>query len=76
MESQKVKDVKSLYSILTTVATTNSPIHDMKAISMFPGHSGELAPINLLYKDIMKGKKGKMKKTRKKRQGILQFFQF
>jgi len=36
MENQKVKDVKSLYSILTSVAEVYSPIQDMKAISMFP----------------------------------------
>jgi hypothetical protein len=76
MENQKVKDVKSLYSILTSVAEAYSPIQDMKAISMFPAYSGELASINTIYKDIMKDKKPIIKKEKRKRQGILQFFHF
>jgi len=74
MENQRVKDVRSLYSILTSVAETYSPIQDMKAISLFPGYSGELASINTIYKDIVKEKTVTADKTVKKRQGILQFF--
>ena len=76
MENQRVKDVRSLYSILTSVAETYSPIQDMKAISMFPGYSGELASVNALYNDVVKEKELHPKKPAKKRQGILQFFQF
>ena len=76
MENQRVKDVKSLYSILTSVAETYSPIQDMKAISMFPGYSGELASINAVYADMVKEQETNPAKTVKKRQGILQFFQF
>lgn len=76
MENQRVKDVRSLYSVLTSVAETYSPIQDMKAISMFPGYTGELASINAVYNDMIKEKKTANEKPVKKKQGILQFFQF
>ena len=76
MENQRVKDVRSLYSILTTVTETYSPIQDMKAISMFPGYSGELASVNAVYADVVKEKKSVIEKPVKKRQGILNFFHF
>jgi len=76
MENQRVKDVRSLYSILTTVAEAWSPILDMKAISMFPGYSGELASVTALYNDVIKEKEFIPEKRMKKRQGILQFFHF
>ena len=76
MENQRVKDVRSLYSILTSVAETWSPIQDMKAISMFPGYSGELASITAVYNDVVKEKESIPEKPVKKRQGILQFFHF
>lgn len=80
MENQKVKDVKSLYSILTSVAESYTPIQDMKAISMFPAYSGDLASINTIYKDIMKDSSLTLRQSqgqkKKKRQGILQFFNF
>jgi hypothetical protein len=74
MENQKVKDVRSLYSILTSVAEVYSPIQDLKAISMFPSYSGELASIVSVYKDISKDRQIPKKKTVKKKAGILQFF--
>ena len=76
MENQKVKDVKSLYSILTSVAEVYSPIQDMKAISMFPGCGGELVSVTSVYNDMVKEKNLSVKKPERKRQGILQFFQF
>ena len=76
MENQKVKDVKSLYSILTSAAEVYSPVQDMKAVSMFPGCSGEPVSIAAVYNDIIKEKKSMFQKTEKKRQGILQFFHF
>ena len=76
MENQRVKDVRSLYSILTSVAETYSPIQDMKAISMFPGYCGELASVNAVYDDVVKEKLLVNIKPVKKRQGILQFFNF
>jgi len=74
MENQQVKDVRSLYSILSSIAEAWSPIQDMKAISMFPGNSGELASIMAVYNDVVKEKKLIPEKSLKKRQGILQFF--
>jgi hypothetical protein len=76
MENQKVKDVKSLYSILTSVAEVYSPIQDMKAISMFPAYTGELASVNAVYNDIAKEQLSEAAKPVKKKQGILNFFQF
>jgi len=76
MENQRVKDVKSLYSILTSVSEVYSPIRDMKAISMFPGYAGELASVAALCNDIVNEKKHSVKQIVKKKQGILQFFQF
>jgi hypothetical protein len=76
MEDQRVKDVKSLYSILTSVAEAWSPIQDMKAISMFPGNVGELVSIIDLYNDIAKEKELIPGKIVKKRKTILQFFNF
>jgi len=76
MENQRVKDVRSLYSILTSVSETYSPIQDMKAISMFPAYSGELATVNAVYDDVVKEKQTISGTPVKKRKGILQFFQF
>ncbi len=76
MENQKVKDVRSLYSILTSVAEVYSPIQDMKAISMFPGNNGELASISAVYDDVLKEQGLSGNKPVKKRRSILQFFHF
>ena len=76
MENQKVKDVKSLYSILVSGGEVYSSLQDIKAISMFPGYAGELASINTVYNDIVKEKELIETKQEKKRTGILQFFQF
>jgi hypothetical protein len=74
MENQRVKDVKSLYSILTTISEAWSPIRDLKAISMFPGFTGELASVTAVYNDLVKEKNLVQAKPATKRQGILQFF--
>jgi hypothetical protein len=76
MENQKVKDVRSLYSILTSVAEVYSPVQDMKAISMFPNYSGELVSINTLHDDIAREKEFAEKIPVRKPKGILQFFHF
>jgi hypothetical protein len=76
MENQKVKDVRSLYTILTSVTEVYSPVQDMKAISMFPNYSGELASVNTLYNDIARNADVIGKKIARKPKGILQFFQF
>src|SRR5260221_5399821 len=54
MENQRVKDVRSLYSILSSVAEAYSPIQDMKTISMFPACSNELASITSVHNDLLK----------------------
>jgi hypothetical protein len=76
MENQQVKDVKSLYSILTSFADVYSPVQDMKAISMFPNYTGELASVNTLHDDIIREKEIAEKAPVKKAKGVLQFFQF
>jgi hypothetical protein len=76
MENQKVKDVRSLYSILTSVTEVYSPVQDMKAISMFPNYTGELASVNTLYDDIARDKEFEENRPVQKPKGILQFFQF
>jgi hypothetical protein len=76
MENQQVKDVRSLYSILTAVAEIYSPGQDMKSISMFPNYNGELASVNTLYQDIVREKELKEAKPVNRPRGVLQFFQF
>ena len=76
MENQKVKDVKSLYSILVSIGEVYSSLQDIKAISMFPVHGGELASVNTVYNDVIKEKESGIMIQEKKRTGILQFFQF
>jgi hypothetical protein len=75
MENQKVKDVRSLYSVLSAVSEIYAPIQDMKAISMFPA-CGELASVSSVYEDAVKEKELIKKKSIRKRSRILQFFQF
>jgi hypothetical protein len=76
MENQQVKDVRSLYSILTPSAETYSPIQDLKMISLFPGCNTELPSVQTVWEDMLKDKEQMTRKPVKKRQGILQFFQF
>lgn len=76
MENQKVKDVKSLYPILTSITEGYSSIQDMKAISMFPACSTELPSVNTVYSDVIREMQYLEVKTPAKKTGILQFFQF
>ncbi|MFI5130986.1 MAG: hypothetical protein ACHQFX_13375 [Chitinophagales bacterium] len=76
MENQHVKDVRSLYSILTSVTEIYSPVQDMKAISMFPNYSDELVSLNTLHDDIVRETEIEEQKPVKKPKGILHFFQF
>jgi hypothetical protein len=75
MEDQKVKDVRSLYNVLVSVAEANAPVQDMKAISMFPGYGGELPSVSTIYTDVVNEKTIEIKQEKRK-SGILQFFQF
>ncbi len=76
MEDQKVRDVRSLYSVLVSNADINAPVQDMKAISMFPGYGGELTSVNTIHNDFIKENTRQHVQQVKKRKGILQFFQF
>ncbi|MGK2863721.1 MAG: hypothetical protein ACSLE0_17445, partial [Chitinophagaceae bacterium] len=76
MENQKVKDVRSLFTILISVAEAYAPVQDMKAISMFPGYAGELVSINTTYKDVVKEKRLLENKQEKKKTGIVRFLHF
>jgi len=76
MENQRVKEVRSLYSILTMVAESHSPVLDMKAISVFPACSGELASIGEVHHDLVRGKEQLTHRQKRKRQGILAFLPF
>lgn len=75
MENQQVKEVKSLYNVLTSVAENCSPVQDMKAISMFPGSPGDVTSIASIYSDINKDKELNEIPV-KKRQGVFQFLNF
>jgi hypothetical protein len=76
MENQKVRDVRSLFSVLSSINEVSSPVQDLKAISMFPNYSGELASINTVHEDMIKEREVTEKVQIKKPKGILQFFQF
>ena len=76
MENQRVKDVRSLYSILTSVAEAYTPIQDLKAISMFPGNAGELASIQSVYQDIIRDHDRVKRPAKNKRKAVLEFFSF
>lgn len=76
MENQQVKDVRSLYTVLTTMAEVYSPIQDMRAISMFPGYTGELASINTIYGDVEKEQLLKAYKPVRSKSGIFSYFSF
>ncbi len=76
MENQHVRDVRSLYSILTSVTEIYSPVQDMKAISMFPNYSDELASLNTLHDEMVRETEIEEKRPVQKPKGILHFFQF
>lgn len=75
MENQRVKDVRSLYSLLSAVGETFSPVQDLRMLSMFPSCTGELASVAEIYADITKEKNSQPVKPARKKQGILHFFQ-
>lgn len=76
LENQQVKDVRSLYSIMTGLAEVSSPILDLKAISVFPASTGELVSVGQIYDELQKQPAAALMAPEKKRSGILQFFQF
>jgi hypothetical protein len=76
LENQRVKYVQSLYGVLTTTGEGYSSLQDLKAISMFPTYSGELASVQSVFEDMVQEKGNEPRRPVRKRQGILQFFQF
>ena len=75
LENQQVKDVRSLYSIMTGLAEVSSPILELKAISVFPASTGELASVAQIYRELQSQPVNQSAPVKKGR-GILQFFQF
>jgi len=76
MEDQKVKDVRSLYTVLVSNTDIQAPVRDLVAISMFPSYTGELPSVLTIYQDVLRDQKQVEEKPAKKRSGILQLFQF
>lgn len=76
LENQQVKDVRSLYSIMTGLAEVASPILELKAISMFPAYQGELASIQQIFESAGTTPVPVAPLETRKRSGILHFFQF
>ncbi len=76
LENQQVKDVRSLYSVLSSLPGMTAPVQDLKAISLFPNHNGELASILSVYRDLRPAAEPKAAVPVRKRKGILAFFNF
>lgn len=77
MENQRVKDVKSLYSVLAPVPENYSMAQDLKAISMFPNYDGEMPSLAAVHRDISKTDQPQSGPARKrKRKSVFGFFQF
>ncbi|MCB9056292.1 MAG: hypothetical protein H6549_10570 [Chitinophagales bacterium] len=76
MENQRVKEVRSLYSILSAVAESFSSVQDMRAISMFPGYTNDLASLNDVHPGLVREHDLHNQTEKKKRRGVLAFFQF
>lgn len=74
LEDQKVKDLRSLYSILTGLAEVSSPILELKAISMFPGIQTELSSIHQIHREVQSLVALRPPMPEKRREGILAFF--
>ncbi len=76
MENQQVKDVRSLYTVLSPLPDNFSAARDLKALSMFPNYSGEMASLADLHRDLEPPLINPSKIPVRKRKGVLQFFQF
>lgn len=76
MENQRVKDVKSLYAVLTPVPESFSMAQDLRAISMFPNTAGELASLTDLHQDTQTKQDHPATHSVRRKKGILHFFQF
>lgn len=76
MENQRVKEVCSLYSVLSSISEVTSPVRDLRSISMFPNHPGDLPSISIVHEDMMKEIDSASAKPVARPKGILQLFQF
>ncbi len=76
MENQRVQDVRSLYSILTSLAEVYSPLQDMKDISTFPSGTSELASINSVHADMHNRQEEQRGQQPAPRKTILNFINF
>lgn len=77
LENQQVKDVRSLYNVLTPAAETYTPIQDLRALSLFPASGGELPSIESIWKDMQHERAQDVMAQRKpKRKSLVQLFQF
>lgn len=74
MENQQVKDVRSLYNVLSAAGEMYLPMREMKTISLFPGVSSELSSINDVHEDVMQDRSGgENKQDVKKKNPVLRF---
>lgn len=76
MENQQVRYVRSLYSVLSPLPENFASAAELKALSMFPNYTGELASLAELHRDIGMHTGTVNNRPVKKANGILQFFQF
>ena len=76
MENQRVKDVKSLYSVLAPVPENYSMAEDLRAISMFPNYSGQLSSLLAVHRDIGQTAAPTPSRNPNRKKGIRQFISF
>lgn len=74
LEDQQVKDLRSLYSILTGLAEVSSPILELKAISMFPAIQTELSSLHQVHRELQSLAAIRPLTPARQREGILAFF--
>lgn len=74
LEDQQVKDLRSLYSILTGLAEVSSPILELKAISMFPAIQTELSSLHQVHRELQSLAAIRPITPARQREGILAFF--
>ncbi len=77
LENQQVKDVRSLYSVLTPAADTYTPIQDLRTLSLFPVAGGEVPSVESIWNDMKQDRaRDTARQPVKKRKTVLHFFQF
>jgi len=76
MENQRVKYVRSLYTVLTPLPENFSSAGDLKALSMFPHYDGEMTSLADLHRDLERETLSVSTSGAPKRKGVLSYFQF